>query len=176
MSLTIAKLQLLSPGKKSRTQLLNLVKPRVYEDGRTKQSHRDECDIVKIMARFDVTGTISHLQKFEGVYGDFSDFDFREQTNMLTRGREIFDQLPAEVRQEFNQSPAAFFKYVNDPANADGLREKLPALAQPGRQLPKTSPPTADLEKKAKAANEPVAPTKAAAKPAAAAPEKPIAK
>ncbi len=146
MSQLIAALLHQKPGKKSRDQLLALVTPKVYDDGRTKQSHRDETDIVKIMARFDKTGTISHLVKHEGVYADFSDFDFHEQTSMLTRGREIFDDLPAELRKEFGQSPAAFFAYVNDPANEKELRKKLPALAQPGQQLPHIEPPSADLD------------------------------
>jgi len=146
MSLRIAKLHQMAPGKKTREQLLALVPDLVYNDGRTKQSHRDETDIVKIMARFDKTGTISHLAKHEGTYSDFSDFDFHEQTNKLTRGREIFDDLPAELRKEFGQSPAAFFAYVNDPANADNLRKKLPALAKPGKQLPDLTPASADLD------------------------------
>ncbi len=157
MSCKLASLVKPNAAPKTRAQILALVKAPVYDDGMTKQCHKDECDIEKIMARFDVSGTISHLSKYEPVYADFSDFDFQTQTQMLTRGREIFDALPAELRQEFGQSPEKFFKYVNDPANADDLRNKLPALAKPGRQLPQTSPPTADVEKAAKAAEQPVA-------------------
>jgi len=133
-----------STKKLNRAQLLALVKSPVYDDGRTKQSFKDETDIEKIMARADRAGTISHLQKFEGVYADFSDFDFFEQTNLLTKGREIFDELPAELRSEFQQSPAKFFAYVNDPANKADLKTKLPGLAAPGKQIIKTSAPMAD--------------------------------
>ncbi len=136
----------------------NATQPKAYPDGRTKQAFRDECDIVKIMARADRGGTISHLAKHEAVYADFSDFDFFEQTQKLTRGREIFDELPAELRQEFGQSPAKFFEYVNNPANADDLAQKLPALAAPGRQLPQVTPPTAD-QAAAAAASEPASVT-----------------
>ncbi len=158
MSQLIANLHRSHPGKKNRDQMLKLVKPREYKDGRTKQCFKDECDINKIMTRFEVTGTISHLAKWEGVYADFSDFDFHRQTEQLTRGREIFDDLPAEVRKEFGQSPAAFFQYVNDPANAADLRKKLPALAKPGQQLPRVASPTADNEAALAAALEPAAP------------------
>ena len=133
----------------------SLKQPDDYADGRTKQCFKNECDIEKIMARADKAGTISHLQKYEGVYADFSDFDFHTQTRRLTRGREIFDDLPAELRREFGQSPAKFFAYVNDAANIDELREKLPGLAAPGRQLTQTRPPTADLEAALDAASEP---------------------
>ncbi len=129
-----------------------------YNDGRTKQCFKNECDIKKIMARADKAGTISHLEKYQGVYADYSDVDFQEITQKLTRGREIFDELPGELRAEFGQSPAAFFKYVNDPANAGDLRKKLPGLAEPGRQIINpTVPPTADEEAAAAAASEPLA-------------------
>jgi len=144
MSLKIAALAAQSTKKFTRAQLLKLVKAPVYDDGRTKQSFADETNIEKIMARADRAGTISHLQKFEGVYADFSDFDFFEQTQMLTKGREIFDELPAEIRTEFQQSPAKFFDFVNHPDNKGDLRKKLPALAAPGRQIIQTSAPEAD--------------------------------
>ncbi len=154
MSQRLANLARKNPTVKTREELFALVEPKDYSDGRTKQCHADECDINKIMARFDVTGTISHVAKYEGVYADFSDFDFHKQLGMLTRGREIFDDLPAELRQEFGQSPAAFFDYVNDPANKDKLRDKLKGLASPGRQMP-----SADQEAAEAAASEPASGT-----------------
>jgi len=120
---------------KNREKILALAPDPVYDDGRTKQSHKDETDIVKIMARFQKTGTISHLAKYEAAYADYSDYEYHAELNKLTRGREIFDALPAEVRREFSQSPAAFFEFVNDPANKDDLLIKLPALAAPGNQI-----------------------------------------
>ncbi len=105
-----------------------------YKDGRTKQSFRDETDINQILKRAQKSGTISHLNKFEGRYADFSGFDFFEAQLQLSKGAEIFDELPVELRREFNQSPAEFFDYVNDPANSERLEELLPALAEPGRQ------------------------------------------
>ncbi len=109
-------------------------KVKKYDDGRTKQAFKAETDINKILARAQKTGTISHLAKHQAKYGDFADFDFFEATQQLTRGREIFDELPSEIRQEFGQSPAEFFKFVNDPANRDRLDTIMPVLAKPGRQ------------------------------------------
>jgi len=121
-----------------------LIQPK-YTDGRTKQAFKDETDINKILHRAQKAGTLNHLQRFQGVYGD-SDFDFLEATIQLTKGREIFDALPSELRREFNQSPAAFFDYVNDPANKDELLEKLPMLAMPGRQNIDVSGKTAPVD------------------------------
>ncbi len=159
MSLTLAALRAKDPRKKlTRDQVLALRPVKEFNDGRTLQCHKDECDIEKIMARFARTGTISHLEKYEGVYADFSDVDFFTQTQKLTRGREIFDDLPAEIRREFGQNPQAFFNYVNDPANVDELRHKLPGLAKPGTQLPTVANRNdADVTAATAAASEPAA-------------------
>ncbi len=155
MSLSLAKLRGAATKKNlSRVEILALMPEKKYDDGRTKQSFKDETDIDKIMARFQVTGTISHLAKYEGTYSDFSDFDFHIQQNMLSRGEQIFADLPAEIRREFGQSPAAFFKYVNDPENRKMKDRNLPALAKPGDQLP-AELASADKEAADAAANAP---------------------
>ena len=105
---------------------------------RTKQSFKDDCDINKILAKYQVTGTISHLQKFEGFYADFADapqdmFEAREQ---LERGKKIFMDLPAEVRSEFGNDALKYFAFVNDPQNKDRLDKVLPKIAEPGRYFP----------------------------------------
>jgi len=145
-----------------------LIQPK-YPDGRTKQSFKDETDINKILHRAQKAGTLSHLQQFEGRYGDFADFDFFEATIQLTKGREVFDALPSELRREFNQSPAEFFAYVNDPANIDDLRLKLPGLAKPGRQnidmSGKTAPDDRGAAKEAAKPTEEPPPTEAPTQP-----------
>ncbi len=142
-----------------------------YDDGRTKQSFCDECNINMIMDRAAQGGTISHLNKYEPMYADYSDFDFQEHTQRLAQGQTVFDDLPAETRREFGQSPQAFFDYVNDPANINDLAEKLPELAKPGTQLPRTALPNADLEAAEAVQAAPAAPAPAA--PAAPAPDAP---
>jgi len=132
-------------------------KTPTFKDGRTKQSFKDETDINQILKRAQKSGTISHLNKYEARYGDFSGFDFFEAQLKLSQGREIFDALPVEIRREFRQSSAEFFDYVNDPENKDRLAELLPALAAPGRQnLEVSTVTTADDEKAALEAAKPV--------------------
>jgi len=152
-----------------------LVQPK-YKDGRTKQAFKDETDINKILHRAQKAGTLSHLQKYEGIYGDFADFDFFESTIMLTKGREVFDALPSEIRTEFHQSPEEFFDYVNDPANADQLHKKLPGLAAPGRQNIDVSGKSAPADESELPASETTAPAETPAPAETTAPaEKPTA-
>lgn len=118
----------------TRAELLELPDPVQYEDGRTVQSFKDETNINRLLARAQRSGTLSHIEKFGGIYGEMADFDMLEAQLRLRRGQEAFDRLPSEVRREFNNSPAEFYQYVNDPANIGDLAKKLPALAKPGRQ------------------------------------------
>ncbi len=161
MSFALAQLRAADKRKNlTRTEILALMPDLEYLDGRTKQAFKDEADIVKIMARADRAGTISHLEKYEGVYADYSDYDFQNQTMRLAQGQTIFDELPAEMRREFNQSPQEFFAYVNDPKNVDDLSVRLPGLAAPGTQRISALPADADTEKAEKATSEPVASVK----------------
>ena len=110
---------------------------------RTKQEFTDSCDINKILRLAQKTGTISHMAKYGPEYGDFDEFDFHTAMLRIARGKEIFAELPIELKREFGNDMAAFFDAVNDPANKDRLEEFLPKLAEPGRQWLKAGPPDA---------------------------------
>ena len=110
---------------------------KLYGDGMTVQSFQDETDINKILKKAQRGMSLSHLQKHGALYGDFTDIDsLMAAHEKLARGKEIFDDLPSEVRREFANDASAFFKYVNDPDNRGRLQELLPVLAEPGQVLP----------------------------------------
>lgn len=143
MSIAMREYMRRNPTAKRETALAK-VHEKDYSDGVTKQSFKDSTDINKILARAQREGTLSHLQKFEAEYGDFSDFDYQDAAIRLARGRTIFEELPSEIRREFRNDPKAFFEYVNDPENVGELHKKLPALAAPGRQLKRLNFPAAE--------------------------------
>lgn len=96
--------------------------------GRTKQAFKDECDINQIMARYKKTGAITHYARYQGEYGFAPAVDFREALETVRRGGEMFSELPADVRRRFDNDPAKFLEFVQEPANAAemadlGLRE-----------------------------------------------------
>jgi len=112
---------------------------RDYTDGRTVQAFKDSTDINRLLAKHMREGTLSHLEKWQGQYGDYSDFDFMESQLALARGKQIFDELPGELKKEFNNDPGEFFAFVNDPENVDKLHKVLPGLAKPGIQRPRVN-------------------------------------
>ena len=113
---------------------------RVYDDGRTKQAFKDSTDVNRLLNRHAKAGTLAHLAEHENVYGDFAGYDFHEHQNRIAAGVSLFESAPSEVRREFGNDPQKFFDFVNHPDNVGKLAEKLPALAAPGRQLPKINP------------------------------------
>ena len=72
-----------------------------YNDGRTKQSFKDSCDINKMLKKAQQQGSMSHLLKYpEAVYGEFDgEFDLLTARGRLDRANEIFADLPSEIRR-----------------------------------------------------------------------------
>jgi len=123
----------------------------VGDDGLTKQSMKDECDINLIMAKFVKTGAVEHAIKFSGEYGFATSVDFKDAMDIVARGESMFEELPAAIRNRFENDTGRFLDFVQDPANADemlelGLREPPTpeeALPAPAEEVPPVGPPEA---------------------------------
>ena len=110
------------------------------EQGRTHQEMAEACDINKIMARYEKGQLISHVNTYEGRYGDFTETpgDFHSAMNQTIAATEMFMTLPAAIRKKFNNDPGTFLDYTQDPENEASLREM--GLLPPGEQeTPKAS-------------------------------------
>lgn len=93
------------------------------EKGRTKQSHKAECDINNILAKFARTGVLEFVNERQGQYGDVTGIDFQNAQNLVAEATETFAQLPSKVRNEFDNDPAAYLDFVSDPNNTDRMIE-----------------------------------------------------
>lgn len=94
----------------------------------TKQSFKDECDINMIMKRFKRAMGVDYLSRYQGyVSGEFGDFsqvtDYRTALEQIARAGDVFMALPAKVRAEFQNDPAMFLDFCQNPSNADRLVE-----------------------------------------------------
>ena len=83
----------------------------------TKQSHREECDVNMILAKFQKTGAITHVNDNQPQYSVHDGMDFKEAMDIVTSSKELFAGLPSEIRTHFQNDPAEFLDYVNDPNN-----------------------------------------------------------
>lgn len=114
--------------------------------GLTKQSFSEECDINNIMRRFEETGQLPEMIRTDPQYGEFADMpSFQEAQNIVIRSQEQFSALPAKVRSKFQNDPALFLDYVNNPENQAelikmGLATERAKDAQPVQSAAPPSP------------------------------------
>lgn len=87
----------------------------------THQSFKEECDINRIMKKWEKTGIIEHRNNFEGRYADFTVIpnDYHEAMNSVVEAQNMFMTLPASVRKRFANDPGEFLEFVTDPNNQD---------------------------------------------------------
>lgn len=109
----------------------------------TKQSHKDECDIHKILKQYQKTGVITHVTNRQPTFVDLPDeMDYQAGMNTLLRAQDAFAELPATVRDHFANDPARFLGAFNDPAQHDYLRAVglLNPKKQPAQDDPRPAP------------------------------------
>lgn len=91
---------------------------------RTKQSFTEECNINNIMARFEKTKVVEHLNQNQGNYGDFTNVtDYHTSLNAVIAAQTSFNSLPAQLRATFQNDPGKFYDFVNNPENIDEMRK-----------------------------------------------------
>lgn len=109
----------------------------------TKQGHKDECDINRIVKQFSVTGQWAHIngKAALGAYVDLPDgLDYQSSLDIVRQGEVAFASLPSKVRDRFRNDPAQFLQFLSDPANRSEAVELGLVNAPPD------FPPTAPLD------------------------------
>lgn len=130
--------------------------PRLSKDfpnpSRTLQSMAKECDINVIMSKYWKNGLVTHVNAAKAQFADLpSDLDFKASMDLVLEATNSFQALPGQLRAKFDNDPAKFLAFVDDPSNIDelvtlGLAEKRPVVA-PATLDPDPSPtPTPDPE------------------------------
>lgn len=90
----------------------------------TKQAHKDECDINLIIRKYDKTGVLTHVNRALATYGDFSAVhSFQEAHNSVMAAAASFADLPAKIRKEFDNDPAKFLDFIDNPENIERMYE-----------------------------------------------------
>lgn len=116
------------------------------DKGKTVQSDAESCDINRIMKRYEKTGALPDMIVRNATYGDFAEVpDFQEALNIVRKAELQFNSLEASIRNRFNNNPAEFLAFVNDPSNMDemikmGLAVKKPYDVKRSRVKPDWKP------------------------------------
>lgn len=101
-----------------------------YFDGPslTKQSFKDDADINRLMTRYQKVQSIEFLNQYNGhtsgYFGDFSQVpDYRSALELVRAAEDIFYAQPAVVRADFDNNPALFLDFCQNPVNKAKLIE-----------------------------------------------------
>lgn len=122
-----------------------------FEPSLTRQEFAEECDINTIMARYEASGVISHVNRAQPMYLDTTGYpDLQGAMDQFREASLAFAALPAKVRREFDNDPQKFVDFASDPDNVPrmrewGLAEPEKAPDQPMRvEVVNAPPPAAD--------------------------------
>lgn len=109
---------------------------------KTRQEFKAECDINNILAGYNKTGLVTHVNKYQGQYADVTgNIDYQLALNAVIAGTDAFDSLPSNIRKRFENDPKLFLDFVSDPDNRNemirlglckpGLEVQVPASPEP---------------------------------------------
>lgn len=107
----------------------------------TEQAHAPDADLNVMIKRMNVKDGAT-LPAAASVtdpkyYGDFdTETDLRTALETTRTAQEHFNQLPADIRNKFNNDPAALWAFVNDATNDEesiklGLLKRLTPQPEP---------------------------------------------
>jgi len=99
----------------------------------TEQSHKNDVDINYIVKKhgIDMIQQTALLKSAEYQFDDVPGNDFQEAMLLVTKAQQTFDDLPSDIRKKFDNEPAKFLDFVQDPKNTDqmvemGLAQRIP--------------------------------------------------
>lgn len=95
----------------------------IMDDGRTQQHMADECDINLIIKRHTPEQLQNIATQNEGRYGDATSLQYHEAQNIITNANTMFEELPSDIRKNFNNDPATFLDFTSDKNNHEEMRE-----------------------------------------------------
>lgn len=125
------------------------------QDGRTKQSQQDMCDINRIMASYRPDQPLTHINQQMPHYGDFSDVQtYQEALNNVNQAEELFMELPASIRTKFENDPGQYLDFVADDSNMAEAIE-LGLVEDPNAKRTVSEPPQVEPDPQGKSGETP---------------------
>lgn len=105
----------------------------VKDLGKTVQEQRDDSDINVIVQRYGLTGQLPQVRPKIPLEADFreaGDFDLGAAIRYVRAADAAFMAYPAKIRARFDNDPAQFCAFVENPENRDECI-RLGILAKP---------------------------------------------
>lgn len=91
----------------------------------TRQEFAQDCDINVLMAQYERTGVVSHVNPREPMYVDLTGipYDLQDALSIFAAAETSFMSLPAQVRASFDNDAMKFVQFAEDRENLPKLRE-----------------------------------------------------
>lgn len=115
--------------------------PVTKEETRTVQAFKDTCDINCILARAKKVGVIDHVVQYQPEYGVISAMDFETAFNTVKEAKQMFAELPAQVRANFQNNVENFLAFMEDPENRNVERLLSTSSSRAGTKDGKVAEP-----------------------------------
>jgi len=112
------------------------------DPGVTKQSFKDECDINNILKRYVAQG-VNPFQDPSNpdLYHDLTQLgSYNDMMEQVTYAQQAFEQLPAAIRDEFNNDPGRLLDALHDESKHNRLRELKILNEKPAPPVQTSSP------------------------------------
>lgn len=85
---------------------------------KTQQQFKDQCDVNKIIKKYQKTGELDHLKKSQGVFADLTYVgDYQESLNKVIQANKSFSELNSQTRNRFRNDPQQLIEFLSDPKN-----------------------------------------------------------
>lgn len=100
------------------------VKTEPKGESLTQQHFAQDADVRNIIKQYDKTGLIANVQKGVAQYGDYSEVnEYREALDLVNDANEMFADLPAELREMFQNNAGTFLEFATNPENNSKMIE-----------------------------------------------------
>lgn len=118
-------------------------RPRVQtlneEASKTVQSQRSRSEIKNILAKYEQTGVVEHLNSVDLQFRDVTEFeDFADLMRQSAAAKQAFMRLPSKLREVFGHD---HHRWLDAAHNPEALTELRPQLEKLGLLEPLPAPP-----------------------------------
>jgi phage internal scaffolding protein len=112
--------------------------PQFWGPSQTIQSQADDANINILMERFGITGKMPENVHIP-MYGDFTQItDYKGALEAVRFAHDKFMEIPAQIRNKFDNDPQKYLEYTANPANLAEMRTL--GIAKPLPPQPQVPP------------------------------------
>ena len=94
------------------------VQSHMGTETRVDQAQTQMTDISKLLEPAMRKGLLKHSIQYSDQYDDIPSTTYQEALNTVAKAEQMFDDLPINMRNRFNNNPSEFLEFTHNPANA----------------------------------------------------------